>query len=662
MSKLDGEYFIKLFVRECRAKLKELSDALLELEQVTTDHSSTPSLIDTLFRCVHTVKGNATTTFHSVSLEELDGAASHIECISEVAHSLETLMGAIRDHTVELTTERIDLMFEAESALSAFLNAIQQGTPVQLDVDHLLTRLQRLADGTPTEEVNSEQSYSAFDITLQYDEPLLKYATLSMFYSDVKLEYADCLFSPTIEELMSGAPIEQVVVSLPAHHDKKEILSYLSSIENVVHVSLLVEKESSRMDTDPPVAIQSDIGGPSSSTSNEPTHPLSTAYEVEDIRVPIIRIDEVFHHVSNLVILKNKLLTSIPQGSEEDPLLKEAAEELSRTIDFLQESVTKIRMTPLLDIFERFPRDVRNVAKDLQKQIQFIHTGGETEIDNTLLERLYEPLLHLIRNSIFHGIESEDIRTQQGKDACGTISVEAKHEEGWVVITIQDDGQGIDTEKVVEKAIAKGVLTQSKADEMKDYEKHQLIFSPGLSTVQTATNIAGRGVGMDIVLTEIEEMNGSVQIFSESGKGTKTILKLPLTLSIIQSLLAEINGEVFAFPISQVEEVIDIEPHQIKYAANKEIFFHRDQEIPILRLDHYFNLTSSPANKYLTLIVLKSGDRTVAVSVDQAKRNENIVVKSIGTYLGSVQGISGCTILGDGTICLIVDVNQLTKS
>jgi two-component system, chemotaxis family, sensor kinase CheA len=680
---LNKQEILQLYLEEAFERTQDLGNYLIELEK----NSSDPETIQTIFRCAHTLKGNSTTVYNTVfDTDPEEPTLQTIDKIGKLTHAMENLIMEIRDNGLEINSDRVDLLFETETAIEKLLRLVELGSDEEYDVTTLHSNLKSSVESTSEEhkvntasEENQDDDFvgQTYKITLNCDEAF-KHAFLSLVYKDIQDKYNQVAFTPSFDDLMVGTDFTDILVKIGDSFDEISILSFIKSIENVEHVEPAYEKSISKEvaiehfeendETNKSFDINNFIETPSNfkddATSFKKDKPIPTN---NSIKVSIARIDDVFKHVSNLVILKNKLLNySTALTDSESKGIKDTAEEISQTVEFLQESVMSIRMTPLDHLFNRFPKDVRNIAKEFGKKVSFNHLGGNTEIDKSLLDKLGDPLMHLIRNSVFHGIESESERISVGKEPVGNLTISAKHEQSMVVITVEDDGGGIDIDRVVKKAIDRNLITEEKALLTPANELANLIFHPGLSTAESVTSVAGRGVGMDVVRSKIaEDMKGQIEIDTQKGKGTKIIIRLPFTLAIINAMLTKIGDDVFAFSSSQVESVEEIREENIKHVANSEVYVlkERNIEVPIIRLNEYFGIEKSPIKSdKINLVILKSGVKTVAVTVDEFIGHEDIVLKNMGRYLGNIPGIGGCNVLGNGDISLIVDVNSLLKS
>ncbi|QEN06105.1 chemotaxis protein CheA [Thiospirochaeta perfilievii] len=340
-------------------------------------------------------------------------------------------------------------------------------------------------------------------------------------------------------------------------------------------------------------------------------------------------------------------------------LFRSTATNLGRTTGDLHESVLRVRMVPIGQVFSRFPRLVRDLSKKLDKNINLIIEGEDTELDKSVIEDLLDPLMHCVRNSIDHGIESKQDRAAKGKSEDGHILLKAKNEGNMIVIEIADDGAGIDVKNIMAKAVKNGIIHENK--NLTDLEAFNLIFEPGFSTAKSVTDISGRGVGLDVVRRKIEKLNGSVSVWSELGSGTRFTIKLPLTLAIIQGLLVRVGKEIFAIPITSVAESHRIKPNEIRFIDNYEVFNVREDVISLLRLNRLFRLPDDNSSEYKFVVIVGSGEKRMGLMVDSLIGEEDVVIKPLNDHYTSSPGIAGATILGDGTVSLIIDVSQLLE-
>ncbi|WP_337865708.1 chemotaxis protein CheA [Ignavibacterium sp.] len=385
------------------------------------------------------------------------------------------------------------------------------------------------------------------------------------------------------------------------------------------------------------------------------------------IRVDVEKLDELLNMVSELVLGRNRLAQinmDVSREYEGTQLAREL-EETTKLIDMmtneLQQLVMKTRMVKIGKVYNKYPRLVRDLSKSANKKINLITEGEETELDKTLIEEINDPLVHIIRNSIDHGIEKEEDRIKAGKTPVGTIILKAEHEGNNILITIEDDGKGIDPEVIKSKAISKGLISKEKADELSKQDILNLIFLPGFSTAEVVTNISGRGVGMDVVKTNVTKLRGMINLESTVGAGTKIQIKLPLTLAIISGMVVKVDSEQFVIPLNSVVEVIRVHLENIYTINNKPVIKLRDRIIPLVSLREVVlnQNNKSSENIWQYVVIVGIAERVVGIEADELLGQKEIVIKSLGSYIGRVPGIAGSTIMGDGTVILILDINEL---
>ncbi|MGE5554064.1 MAG: chemotaxis protein CheA [Betaproteobacteria bacterium] len=380
------------------------------------------------------------------------------------------------------------------------------------------------------------------------------------------------------------------------------------------------------------------------------------------VRVDIEKLDSLMNLVGELVINRSRLTQIGTQNKV--PMLGETIEELARITTDLQGLVMKARMVPIDQVFNRFPRMVRDLARELGKEINLVIEGHETELDRTVVDEIGDPLVHLLRNAVDHGIEPPEVRQAKGKNPAGEVRITARHEGNQVVVEVSDDGMGVDPAKVKAKAIEKGLITAEEAAQMSDHEAYSLLFRSGFSTAEKVTDISGRGVGLDVVTTKIQSLNGTVELQSKPGMGSRFIIKLPLTLAIIQALLVQLGQrEVYALPLENIEEIIKVAQNALKPIQHAEYLLFRGQVIPVIRLGTLFATPDAGGGEgELDVVVVKSGGRRLGLVVDHLLGQQEIVIKSLDSLFSDVRGFAGATILGDGKVALILDVLSLLRS
>jgi two-component system chemotaxis sensor kinase CheA len=372
----------------------------------------------------------------------------------------------------------------------------------------------------------------------------------------------------------------------------------------------------------------------------------------QTIRIDVERLDELMNLVGELVIQRTRLAQIKELGN--------ATDELARITNELQNLVMKVRMVPIEQVFNRFPRMVRDLSQESNKKVRLEIYGADTELDKTVVDAMGDPLMHLIRNAIDHGIETPEERIKLGKPEEGVIKLLAYHEGNNIYIEVEDDGSGINIEKVKKKAVEKGILSEEALNRMSEEDIYNLLFIPGFSTSDKVTDISGRGVGMDVVKRRVEELNGTIKIESKPGKGTRVIIRLPLTLAIIQSLLVKVSDEVYAIPLSNIEEIVKLEEAEIRTVKNAEVLYSRGRVIPLYRLSRVLGLPDK--NRCNFAVIVRTGGKQMGIAVDDLVGEEEIVIKSIDKMVNLNKNFVGATILGNGKVALILDVNTLASA
>ena len=365
--------------------------------------------------------------------------------------------------------------------------------------------------------------------------------------------------------------------------------------------------------------------------------------------------------VSELIIAKNGLISTSSDGTgNNSQSFNEQIEYLERVTTNLHESVMKVRMMPIETVTQKFPRMIRDLSKKLDKKMELVMTGEDTELDRTVIDEIGDPLMHLLRNSADHGLESAEVRAQRGKPEVGTVKLDAYQDGNNVIIEVSDDGNGIDVEAVRNKALEKGSITQEQADAMTDKEVIDLLFRPSFSTAKKVTDVSGRGVGLDVVKSKVEALGGDIEVKTQLGEGSTFVIRLPLTLAIIQALMVELGEEKYAISLGSIQTIEDIPVEDIKYVQTKEVINLRGTVIPLIRLDSVLDIESKEKPDSLTVVIVKKGDKLAGMVVDRLLGQQEIVIKSLGKYISnSSKIISGATILGNGEVALIIDVNTL---
>lgn len=664
---MDTNEYIEIFLDESREHLQAVNDNILKLEKQPEDLS----IVNEIFRSAHTLKGMA--------------ATMGFDDITSLTHQMENVLDQIRNNKIAVSTELIDIIFLAIEFLEEMVHAISEGDDGKKDVSELVGQLKQIESGDAVSEIASTTIDEAVLLPMELDEYQTTVVTQAreegfhVYHIMVRLT-DDCVLKavrvymvmevlenqgeliksdPSVEEmeaddidqgfsvvLLSKVETEEIKVKiLEVSEIKEAVVSHFST------ASSEMEKKEAKIET--PRA---------SEASNE----ISTAQggsvtTSKTIRVNLERIDELMNLFEEVVIDRSRLEVIAQRLGNHD--LQETVEHMTRVSSDMQGLILTMRMVPIEQVFNRFPRMVRGLAKDLHKEIGLEVIGAETELDRTVIDQIGDPLVHLIRNSVDHGIEVPSVRKQAGKNEEGKLTLRAFHSGNHVFIEIEDDGAGINRERVAAKAIESGLLTVEQSQTCTDDEIAQFILSSGFSTADKVSNISGRGVGLDVVKNKIESLGGQISIASKQGQGSKFSIELPLTLSILSALLVEVGSEKYAIPLSSIIETALLEADQILHAHGQKVMDFRGKVIPLTSLTEVFGVTKSKASseKYQAIVIVKKGERTTGLIVDSFIGQREVVLKSLGDYMGDVFAISGATILGDGEVALIIDPNALIK-
>ncbi|WP_277053878.1 chemotaxis protein CheA [Pseudoalteromonas marina] len=670
---IDLSQFFEVFFEESFEGLDTMEAELLNLVPGEEDLET----INTIFRAAHSIKGGSGTFGFS--------------SVSDFTHVLETLLDQIRQGERTLTTEHVNLLLKAVDCLRSLLAGLQaEQEPDLTEADTLRAQFEEvLGINSTTQESNIQTSDSQSDSdTYQIDfkphhhlfktgnEPLIMISELeqlgeldtTVFYDEV----------PEITNLSSDECFLHWRFFLNTSHGESAIKEVFEWVEDDADITIELcgglftdelptpENDSSTVDQEPliqePVPKQAEQAKPIKPTSAN-TNKKSTTPESTSIRVGIDKVDSLINMVGELVITQAML----NQLSEQDitpatiTALQEGLAQLAHNTRDLQENVMRIRMLPINFVFSRFPRLVRDIAQKLNKQVELKLIGEQTELDKTVMEKISDPMVHLVRNSLDHGLETVEKRLQAGKDPVGTVTLNAFHQGGNIVIEIMDDGQGLNTKKIQEKAIANGLI--SADNHLSNEEINELIFMPGFSTMDEVSDLSGRGVGMDVVKRNIQSLNGSVEVTSAPGVGSTFTIRLPLTLAILDGQLVKVAQHTYIIPLISIVESLQIDIAKVsRVGKNLDVLRLRDEYIPILRLYDIFNHDNAIESLDKTLlVVVETDNQKVGLLVDDLLSQQQVVIKSLEANYQKVDGISGATILGDGRVSLIVDISGLIK-
>lgn len=667
---METDQYLDMFLDESREHLQAVNDHILELEK----QPDNIDLVNEIFRSAHTLKGMA--------------ATMGFEDIASLTHKMENVLDGIRNYKLNVTTEVIDVIFVAIEYLENMVDSIAAGNDGKKDVSDLVARLDMiekgksiknegvqevaatLEAGTPTElqldqfqleivQQAKELGINAYQLTVSLeDECILKGARAYMVF-DVMEKNGDIIkTNPAVEDIEEGNfedSFSFVYVSSEPPKNIQEQVSKVSEVKNVEIVRFVVDNNSSQQQKQTEEKVEKK-GEKVADEKSEVTHHTS-----KTIRVNLERIDDLLNIFEEVIIDRGRLevISEVFDNQE----LTDTVEHLGRVTSEMQNLILSMRMVPIEQVFNRFPRMIRGLAKELNKKINLEIIGSETELDRTVIDEIGDPLVHLIRNSIDHGIELPEVRAQAGKSEEGHLILRAYHSGNHVFIEIEDDGAGINREKVQMKAIEKGLILAEEAELLSDDEIANFILSSGFSTADQISDISGRGVGLDVVKSKMEALGGEISIKTEKGKGSIFSIQLPLTLSIIATLLVKVKHETYAIPLSSIIETVLLQDEQILSAHGRKVMDFRGQVVPLVSLSEVFEvpIREEKNEKYHAVVVVKKGEKLTGLIVDSFIGQKEVVLKSLGSYLKDVFAISGATILGDGEVALIIDPNALIK-
>lgn len=661
MNDFDLSSYIGVFLDEVDEQLQQLDESILSLEK----DPSNDDTIQSIFRAAHTLKGSS--------------AAMGFEKMKDFTHHLENVFEQIRQSNIQVTSPLISVVFNSIDTLKDLKEAIINDTLQNIDISEPIHALQLLIqeevleqssikyDEFQLEIINkaTNEGYHAYEILIEIaKDSVMKNVRAFMVFNNL-VDNADVIASnPTTEQIENEEEIpNSLCIAVLTKYSKEKLINQLQSLSeiDITSITSINPHSYEQKRTKKTEEIQS-------MTEDKPLHlnKVSTT-----VRVDVDKLEHLMNLVGELVIDQTRLVDVRGRFSDktdkledEFEVLDDVTNHISRIIGELQEGMMKTRMLPIEQLFNRFPSMVRDTAITAQKEIQFEMFGKETELDRTLIEEITDPIIHLLRNAIDHGIEPAEERIQVGKHIEGSVKLKAFHEENNIVITIEDDGRGIDTEKIKNKSVEKGLISQQQADEMAEKDAMYLIFHSGLSTAKSVTDISGRGVGMDIVKSHIEKLNGLIDIQSNLGKGTKFTIKLPLTLAIIRSLLVKLGHQTFAIPLANVLEIIRLDKNDIQIIKEQEVGLVRGRVLPLVRMRERLGIEApleDQQKKREFVIVVGIADKRIGIIADRTVGNQEIVIKSLGSYIGTPPFITGATIMGDGNVALILDVGLIVR-
>lgn len=696
---MDVSQYLEIFIDESNEHLQTLSDELMVLEKEPENKDT----INEIFRAAHSLKGMAGTMGY--------------KRMQNLTHNMENVFSEIRNDKMKVNSKLVDVLFQCLDALESYVDNIRntqdEGTddnePIIKELNDFLAN-EGQENAQPKEEKPQEEAKpeggtdeTITDVSLAdfeknavnealkkgmhvcnihvYVDPncILKAARAFLVFKNLE-GHGDVIKSmPSVQDIEDEKFDFDFSIVFVTEEETSKILDIIKNVSEIKDAVLTEIKEPLKTEDDnaPAEASKEEHKNeapaqdsaekkPAPSAAKKPAQAASAKPGVKpvgrSVRVDIEKLDVLMNLVSELIIAKNGLVASASdeEGNAANQGFHEQIEYLERVTTNLHESVMKVRMMPIESVVSKFPRMIRDLSKKLNKKMELYMTGEETELDRTVIDEIGDPLMHLLRNSADHGLESAEVRAERGKPEVGSIFLNAYQDGNNVVIEVGDDGNGIDVEKVKAKAIEKGNITEEQAEMMTEKEIIDLLFRPSFSTSDKITDVSGRGVGLDVVKSKIEALGGAVEVKTTYGVGSTFIIHLPLTLAIIQALMVKLGDEKYAISLDSIQTIEDIPVSEIKYVHAKEVINLRGNVIPLVRLRELLDVPGEPEeSENITVVIVSKGDKQAGLVVDSLIGQLEIVIKSLGKYININKMISGATILGDGSVALIIDANTL---
>lgn len=635
---MDGmEEIIQDFLMDATEMLDELDQSFVELEDSPKDMD----LLNKVFRAMHTIKGSA--------------GFLGFDQVIVISHESENILNLLRQEKMKITPVVMDGLLKALDLLKLLISNIRNKDDTKVDIEQVDIILKEIVNAG--EEDEGDVKSQAVEVS-----PADEKATIKKEKKKAKAKKADTAASekkaaqkkgkkkgkeegipPKLGEIL----VEEKVISKEEMEDVlAEQNSDLKLGEELLQKNMIKEQ-----DLEMALAKQ----------GKEPKADVT-------IRVETSRLESVLNLVGELVLSRNMLIKTTSRLSESYPedknvsVLSDTIASLDHVTTDLQWAVMKTRMQPIGRVFNKFIRMVRDLSRSMEKDVDLVIFGEDTELDKNIIEDIGDPLVHLVRNAVDHGIEKPEEREMTGKPRKATLKLSAFHEGKDVVIEVSDDGKGIDPDVIKRKAVEKGLVSEADAERMNEKDILKFIFSPGFSTAEKVTDTSGRGVGMDVVKNNVSKLNGTIDTDSEVGKGTKISIRLPLTIAIIQALMVKVGAENYAIPLNNVEEIVRVRQKDIKTIDKKEVLHQRGSVIPLMRLAELLSVDSSSTDEWLYTIIIALGENRIGLLADRLIGEEEIVIKSLGDYLEDVDVVKGATITGDGDVVLILDVAALFRN
>lgn len=695
---MDVSQYLEIFLDESREHIQNLNTQIMDLEQ----NPESENTINEIFRAAHSLKGMAGTMGY--------------KRMQTLTHDMENVFSEVRNGNIKVKANMIDILFQCLDALEEYVDNIQntadEGTNDNAPLIKMLNDILNEGKGAAAAPAAAEapretpaaptagsgaleekwheikldssqltvlkealaQGKKVYGLTVKVQETcILKAARAFLVFKAIE----------ELGEIMVSCPPVQDIEDEKFDFDFSLICITECSLDKLLaavrNVSEIESAKGAAWDPNTVVTVEEEPEEPKkeeTKTEKAAVAPVANAEAApakntekkavskpvvnRTVRVDIEKLDSLMNLVSELIIAKNSLVSATSSIGNVGNEFNEQVEYLESVTTNLHESVMKVRMVPIESVVTKFPRMIRDLSKKLDKKMELYMSGEETELDRTVVDEIGDPLMHLLRNSADHGLESAEVRKERGKPEVGSIFLDAYQDGNNVVIEVRDDGNGIDTEEVKRKALEKGVVTREQADSMSEKEAIELLFHAGFSTSEKVSDVSGRGVGLDVVKSKIEALSGDVEVKSKLGEGSTWIIRLPLTLAIIQALMVTVGGEKYAISLGSIQTIEDISPADIKLVQTEEVIHLRGSVIPLIRLSEILDAPSTKSSdENLVVVIVKKGDKLAGLVVDELIGQQEIVIKSMGKYISKCKMISGATILGNGEVALILDANAI---
>ena len=690
---MDVSQYLEIFLDESKEHLQNLNTQILELEQDAENMNT----INEIFRAAHSLKGMAGTMGY--------------KRMQSLTHNMENVFSEVRNGTIKVKANMIDILFQCLDALEGYVSSIQETSDEGTNDNEPLIKLlidimesKGKEEATQAEPVKEEKvvpvemisgaawdsmqftdtekvvmraardkGNSIYGLSVKVQETcILKAARAFLVFKALEEQGEIIVSSPTVQDIederfeldftlvyLTKAPLSEVlkaIKNVSEIADAQGGLIEVPELDQVEVEQIEAQEQTTSLETVKQETTAPTKASPQKDKKQTPSKPVVN----RTVRVDIEKLDVLMNLVSELIIAKNSLVSASAVEDTTNTAFNEQIEYLESVTTNLHESVMKVRMVPIESVVNKFPRMIRDLSKNLNKKMELYMSGEETELDRTVVDEIGDPLMHLLRNSADHGLESAEVRKARGKNETGSIFLDAYQDGNNVIIEVRDDGNGIDVEAVRQKAIERGTISLEQAENMTDKDIVDLLFLPSFSTAKVVSDVSGRGVGLDVVRSKIEALSGEVEVKTKLGVGSTFIIRLPLTLAIIQALMVIVGKEKYAISLGSIQTIEDVCPADIKQVQSKEVINLRGNVIPIIRLSEVLDIESDKnPEENMVVVIVKKGEKFAGIVVDELMGQQEIVIKSLGKYINKCKKISGATILGDGEVALILDANSL---